>query len=696
MPKISALPAGTQLASADAFPFLSRLSNVTERVSLDTLQSTIANSPQVSSLISAVAQPLSVVVNVKDPRFGAVGIGAAGAALDTAAIIAADTYAQAQAFSGIFPTSVPIITAVLYFPPGDYFFNGPSLNFTTNSAIYLLGAGRQQTRIQIAAGIYLVDTDKLIYSTDVRGIHFNGGKGALRYSGTATNVQGTHVVEDCYFGNYTECAIGNDATDMPYWKIHRNIFYGTITSIGVSLNGLTDLTTIEDNAFQNNLIHCKIGTNGTMAMIRNNDFLRFANGGGTALTDIWLVPGSQNVGLVGTQILNNRMGNENLSAIDYRILIADEDTSSGTDHLNYRPKLAVSTQFASALKIKDNRVGGVAGSRELITSWTVQLSGLEARNDFYGTPIATLRFGAGVNVPGGTQAALVNSFEASQIAGDPTTQLLPEPVTPWAGVFDDPNSLYQGYPSVHSYWGSGSDPSYLDLTSTLLSAFNTGSGSGAVIADAIGGNTAVEFTATGSGFLAFGQFLAPTANRIAFIEFDLKQGSSLPLPVLDFRVTNNANSNDIACRRLISIPPYWKRIRIPFSLPSLTSTYNLAVLQISGFSAGVATKFQIGRFRVYHAHEPIHPGATYLEASTPYKPPILGSNMGTTAIVALIGAMPLDYATAAFSLDLQNLQITAAAGSNAVNVRFQNGIGPSVNLGSGTLACRVFKFLQNG
>ncbi len=540
-------------------------------------------------------------VSVK--RFGCKGDGVTD---DSAAFALAFAWAEAQAFAGIAPSSVPIITGALYVPPGDYIFDGPALSFSTNSAIYFRGAGRQQTRINNVAGVYFVNTDKLIYSAHVSGIHFTGGKGAFRYSAAGVNVQGTHVYEDCYFGNYTECAIGNDGSDFPYWKILRNIFLGTITSKGVSLNGLTDASTIEENSFQYNLIHVQIGTNGTTAMVRNNDFFRNFAYAGTARTDIWLVPGTQNVGLVGTQVINNRLGNENLDATDYRILIADEDTATGTDHITYKPKLSSSTQFASALKIKDNRVGGVAGSRELITSWTVQLSGLEVRNDFYGTPIATLRFGAGVNVPGGTQAALINSFEASQIAGDPTGQLLPEPVTPWAGVFDDPNALYQGYSSVHSYHHSGYDSSFLDLTTTDIGSFSVATGSGASVADATGATLAVEYTATGASFQAFGTFTAATVNRIAFIEFDLKQGSSLPLPTLDFRISNNANLGDVAVRRLISIPAYWRRIRIPFSLPSLAATYNLASFQIVGYSAGIATKFQVARMRIYHAHEPVN------------------------------------------------------------------------------------------
>jgi len=318
------------------------------------------------------------------------------------------------------------------------------------------------------------------------------------------------------------------------------------------------------------------------------------------------------------------------------------------------------------------------------------------RNDFFGTPIPTLRFGAGVNVPGATQAALVNSFEASQIAGDPTGQLLPEPVTPWAGVFDDPNALYQGYSSVHSYHHSGYDPSFLDLTTTLISAFTVGTGSGANVADALGGNLGVEYTATGSGFIAFGTFTAATTNRIAYIEFDLKQGSSLPIPTLDFRITNNANSADIAVRRLISIPAYWKRIRVPFSLPSLASTYNLAVFNIVGYSAGVATKFQVARIRVYHAHEPIHTGAVYLENIATFNPPNLADGAGTTTTVTVTGAALGDYAIASFSLDLQGITVTAYVSSaNTVSVRFQNESGGALDLASGTLACRVFKYLAN-
>jgi hypothetical protein len=44
------------------------------------------------------------------------------------------------------------------------------------------------------------------------------------------------------------------------------------------------------------------------------------------------------------------------------------------------------------------------------------------------------------------------------------------------------------------------------------------------------------------------------------------------------------------------------------------------------------------------------------------------------------------FATASFSLDLQGIQLTAwISAADAVTVRFQNGTGGTIDLGSGTI-----------
>ena len=85
-------------------------------------------------------------------------------------------------------------------------------------------------------------------------------------------------------------------------------------------------------------------------------------------------------------------------------------------------------------------------------------------------------------------------------------------------------------------------------------------------------------------------------------------------------------------------------------------------------------------------------GATVLRGSATYDPPSLADGAGVTTTVPVAGAALGDFARAAFSLDLAGLQLTAwVSAADTVSVRFQNGTGAIVDLGSGTLRVKVEK-----
>ena len=92
-----------------------------------------------------------------------------------------------------------------------------------------------------------------------------------------SNVTDYHTVSDCAFIDYSGASISTNSVDDPYWKIERNIFMGSNyrASMGVALSGLTDGTTIADNAFLANRVHVKLGRGGNNTYIHNCDFLRF-------------------------------------------------------------------------------------------------------------------------------------------------------------------------------------------------------------------------------------------------------------------------------------------------------------------------------------------------------------------------------------------------------------------------------------
>ena len=109
------------------------------------------------------------------------------------------------------------------------------------------------------------------------------------------------MVSDNAFINYGGASISNNAPDQPYWKIERNIFQaGNFkSSMGIALSGLTDGTTIANNAFLINRVHIKLARGGNNTYIHNCDFLRFGPPQGFPRIDVWftLSPDEVNCGV---------------------------------------------------------------------------------------------------------------------------------------------------------------------------------------------------------------------------------------------------------------------------------------------------------------------------------------------------------------------------------------------------------------
>ena len=83
-------------------------------------------------------------------------------------------------------------------------------------------------------------------------------------------------------------------------------------------------------------------------------------------------------------------------------------------------------------------------------------------------------------------------------------------------------------------------------------------------------------------------------------------------------------------------------------------------------------------------------GDTRLTGTATYDPPNLVDGAGVTTTVTVTGATLGDQAEAAFTLDLQGITLTAyVSASDTVSVRFQNETGGPIDLGSGTLRCKV-------
>jgi hypothetical protein len=219
--------------------------------------------------------------------------------------------------------------------------------------------------VVIPAGEYLFDRAGFVDQVHIDGIRFRGGAGALRLSNTGQNVARGVRITRCEFLDYTQCAIGNNSSDHPYLLVQDCRFHcaAGATAIGIAWGGYADCSVIERNAFLCNSYHLKIGPrlSGNIA-IHKNDFILFDTHDRHA--DIWIVPNAdqggwgQNSGFASS-ICFNKFGNENLRGLGRRILLAEEDGSSGADRLTRRHKEGMArTGFVSGLTIAHNRISG--------------------------------------------------------------------------------------------------------------------------------------------------------------------------------------------------------------------------------------------------------------------------------------------------------------------------------------------------
>ena len=99
-------------------------------------------------------------------------------------------------------------------------------------------------------------------------------------------------------------------------------------------------------------------------------------------------------------------------------------------------------------------------------------------------------------------------------------------------------------------------------------------------------------------------------------------------------------------------------------------------------AAGVSFQIALSTLRAF----------SYSSGSATFNPASLADGAGETTTVTVTGAALGDFAIASFSLNTQDLIVTAwVSAANTVSVRFQNetGAGP-VDIASGTLRARVF------
>lgn len=278
------------------------------------------------------------------------------------------------AFRNAYNSGLPI-----YVPPGAYNYNGAPIGPAGN-VFRVFGSGSYQSSINLGNGVRFVDSNGPIYNARVEGLRVNGGAGFFRTTYTGVNVHEFKAIEDCRFFGYTNCCIECNASDSPYWNIHRDIFYGAnfTSSMGIGLSGFNDSNSIRNCAFLQNRVSCKMQT-GVTAKVIECDFLRFGGSQGFPRVDFWLVPtttSDPNAGQ-GFVMAFSKFGNENLDPTDFRILFADQ--GAGTlfgDRFPITNVASAGALFSQQYTCLNNSGGSGEDTVALITSMTPNITGM--------------------------------------------------------------------------------------------------------------------------------------------------------------------------------------------------------------------------------------------------------------------------------------------------------------------------------
>lgn len=539
-----------------------------------------------------INEKLSETVSVLD--FGATGDGTTD---DTAAINAALVAQAASNFA-------------LFFPYGNYIYNGTGFSALGNN-LTLIGQGYENTIVTLGASSRLIDTTQPVLSIHVEGLHFSGGLGAFRSSYASDNVSYFRRFENNHFDNYSVCAIDENSSDSPYWKITQNIFYAanSTSTIGVALSNNADKSEISGNAFEKNAFHIKLKSAGVSCNVYNNDFIQFEAGTGATRASIWLVPNATttNAG-TGLVVSGNKFGNENQQSTDLRILIANEGT--GTSNGAILPVYTASTGYVIGINIQANKFVGNY-SLPVIYSTTPNLRNNNITNNVFdgAFPNYIIQFLNSLSYDYLNQTNVFSNNKGSEQDITSTGTYVTNAVG--AGFLLDPTAQYEFDPTnYHSHMGGIDCGNVVMLATSLTTALTGNNGSTSVATtDITGGSDAATWTfpvSSNATLAILGSNIS--VGQPTWLEFDVSRGGASPLSQMLVQITNGTN---VYYQRYLSITASQSaKFRFPIYFRDNTSTYYFVVFTPIAPTSGTAI---IGRTRVYQGREPIAIGRTRIE-----------------------------------------------------------------------------------
>ncbi len=562
------------------------------------------------------------VFDVKDPQFagGAIGDGdTANRAQDTAAITAAWNAAidssRVKAPVGSEWSDAYFVLSQLYFPPGDYFFDGPALGASINTAISVVGAGRRAVRIRLADGIYMFDIDQFIYNWQCRDFSTLGGKGLFRHSRTAENTGGYFEFDSMDFLNYTECGIGSISENVPKWNVRSCTFYGTDTSIGLVVPDRAAQGDIVHNSFDRNRYHMKVSClNSAIQIGPNNTYLKAA---GTRVADVWLV-GRQTTETNsgdGLSFIGERFSNELMTAGDRRVLIAEEDTGTGADIMTRQHATTDSGGYwVSQVKFRGcnfQSVGqfGDTANKGIVTTYLsrTQVDFLDCTAIGGWSPY-WLEFESGVN-PAQVPQVNISRVTNPQVRREENAPQICNrqgvvSFTPYAGGYrgpQDQSCLVQGADYSYENVLNQTDPNNWALSSnggiapTRVSATDY---YGASLAATI--TYADNIGVTNSGLTETNM----VAGERCWMAVDLKKAATNPLDFVYVQIRESPGNT--LKRFYLPVPDQWDRFFIPWNVNLSPTNIIIEISAADAFVSGSKEQMTFGRPSLYRGNTPMN------------------------------------------------------------------------------------------
>ncbi len=632
-------------------------------------------------------------LNLKD--FGAKGDGVTD---DSAAWQAACTAANAFIDAAAWP-EFPRGRSVLYVPPGNYLINTGAALSDCN---FKISADKNTVSFTLAAAQYLLVVTSSVYWFEcVDALRVYDGAGAFKFTKTGVNVWNGINISGNDFVGYTECAIAVLSSDFPYKTIERNFFYGSssLTSKGIVFAGDSTRSAIRNNRFLCNRYHMKLVESNML--ISDNDFIRYVAGGGSpVLVDIWFTGSStQPTSNQNCVLQNNKFGNEGFSSGDIRILLADE--GSGTNYIDKNHATTVSTRWHNGLTFRDNHHANVGGAlRGMIYAYMSPgyLTGLVVDDALPYTYPYVVECDAVVAASGSANTYTKNGVIIGRTPGIDFQKNKPIPVSNrlHAHTVHDLVGMLGTSEQISTPYPSGAVARYARILSSsgeTLSSWTTSSASVSAITDARGGQNAYTVTATGSsGNVQRGLVLGNIiVGELAWIEIDLKKSGTLPVSHAAVSVRDNVGA--VFHTQTFELGTNWRTVRFPWVPGQNAAALSLSV-DVVGYSAGVATNYDIGCPRVYHAQTPVSRDTNALANSKTWDPASIANGASATTTVTVTGATLGDFVVPSFSLSLGGLSLSAyVSATDTVTVVLTNNTGGPVDLGSGTLYVKVLRNL---